>query len=159
MRPPRRDSDDRPVSRSTILVGYDAHPPAERALDRAIDEARKRDARLVVLTVAAMPLDPEGPQNFGSLDDSPPVQLPAAAPPEQERALEAARRRVDEAVPAKFIWSAGDPSASIVEAARDERASLVVLGEHHHGLFGRMFGTDVAENVAAELGAETIVVA
>lgn len=147
------------MARTTILVGYDAHPPADRALARAVEEARKRDGRLVVLAVARMPLDPQDPQNFGSLDDSPPVQLPTEAPPEQRQALEAARRQVDEAIPAEFVWAVGEPAASIVEVAREQRASLVVLGEHHHSRLGRLFGTDTAKSVADELGSETIVVA
>jgi nucleotide-binding universal stress UspA family protein len=160
MRPRGTPRNHRPVSRTTILVGYDAHAAAERALDRAIQEARTRDGQLVVLAVAKMPLDPQGPQNFGTLDDAPLEGLPSAPPPEQEQALAAARRKVAEAaIPAQYLWTAGDPSASIVHVARDKRASLVVLGEHHHSLFGGLFGTDVAKNVAGELGPETIVVA
>jgi hypothetical protein len=56
---------------STILVGYDGAPPARAALIRAIEEARESHANLVVVAVAEMPLNPEGPQNFGTLDDSP----------------------------------------------------------------------------------------
>jgi nucleotide-binding universal stress UspA family protein len=57
------------------------------------------------------------------------------------------------------VWAIGEPASSIVEAARERRASLVVLGEHHHSGLGRLFGTDTAKNVADELGSEMIVVA
>jgi len=46
---------------STIVVGYDGAAPASRALDRAIEEARKSRAQLLVIAVAEMPLNPEGP--------------------------------------------------------------------------------------------------
>lgn len=148
------------MAKTTILVGYDAHPAADRALDRAIEEARTRDGQIVVLAVAKMPLNPEGPQNFGSLEGVPADMLPVYAPPEQEQALEEARKRIESAgIQGDYVWAAGDPTASIVDTARDRHASLVVLGEHHHSALGRLFGTDVVKNVTAELGAETIVVA
>ena len=53
----------------TIIVGYDDKEPAKRALDRAIDEAKKRSGRLVVIAVAELPLNPADPRNFGTLDD------------------------------------------------------------------------------------------
>jgi nucleotide-binding universal stress UspA family protein len=54
---------------STIVVGYDGAPPASRALALAIEEAQKLRAQLLVVAVAEMPLNPEGPQSFGTLDD------------------------------------------------------------------------------------------
>ena len=56
---------------STIVVGYDGEDAATRALDRAIEEARAGGDELVVVSVAEMPFNPEGPQNFGTLDDTP----------------------------------------------------------------------------------------
>ena len=52
-----------------ILVGFDDSDAARRALDRAIAEARERNARLVVLSVFEMPLDPQVDRFFGTLDD------------------------------------------------------------------------------------------
>ena len=45
-------------------------PPSARSA-RAIEEARDSGRQLVVVAVLEMPLNPEGPQNFGTLDDSP----------------------------------------------------------------------------------------
>src|SRR5262249_32336767 len=95
----------------TIVVGYDGREASERALDRAIAEAAKANAQLVVVAVAEMPLDPEGPQNFGSLDASPPVSLPLVTPPELELLFDKARDKADRAnVESDFVWSAGEPS-------------------------------------------------
>ena len=44
----------------TIVVGYDGEDAADRARDRAIAEARSYNAGLVIVSVAAMPLNPEG---------------------------------------------------------------------------------------------------
>jgi nucleotide-binding universal stress UspA family protein len=143
----------------TIVVGYDDKGAARRALDYAVEEAKTSRARLVVLAVAEMPLNPQGLQTFGTLDDSPAPSLPLQPPPDLEEALGHARAVIDAAgVRADYVWSAGDPSGEIVGTARDQKAELVVLGAHHHkGLFG-FFGADVPEAVEHELGAKVVVV-
>jgi nucleotide-binding universal stress UspA family protein len=129
----------------TIVVGYDGEEAAARALERAIEEAQASKGRLVVVSVAEMPLDPEGPQNFGSLDDSPARMIPLVEPPELQPVLAAARERID-------------PANAIIAAARDRKAQLVVLGSHHHGLFSRLLGTDVASEVKRSAGCDVVVV-
>lgn len=145
---------------AAIVVGYDDKKPAQHALERALDEAKEAHARLVVVSVLEMPLDPEGPQNFGTLDDSPARMIPLVLPPDLEPVVAHARERVaDEGVTAEFLWAAGDPGQVIIEVARDRQASLVVLGEHHHGLFAKLAGADVADEVKRGSGADVVVVA
>ncbi len=147
------------MPRQTILVGYDDKEPAKRALQHAVEEAKRGGARLVVLVVAEMPLNPQGIQNYGTLDDSPPVMMPVEPPPDVEAALDNAQEMVRAAgLEAEFSWSAGDPSGEIVAAARDQGADLVVLGEHHHSGLGRLFGSDTAAEVEDELGSNVVVV-
>ena len=144
---------------TTIVVGYDGEEPASRALDAAIDEARHKSGRLVVVAVSEMLLNPEGPQNFGTLDDSPARMIPLVEPPELEPVFAAARERIGAAgVSADFVWAAGEPANAIVTAARDRHADLVVLGAHHHGLFSRLLGTDVAAEVKRSAGCDVLVV-
>jgi nucleotide-binding universal stress UspA family protein len=143
----------------TIVVGYDGHDAAERALGRAIEEAQAAREDLVVVAVDEMPLSPEGPQNFGSLDDSPPVSLPLVTPPELEFLFDKARDRIDAAgLEADYVWSAGEPARELVAVARDRNASLVVLGHHHHGMLSRLLGEDVAATVKREARCEVVTV-
>jgi nucleotide-binding universal stress UspA family protein len=143
---------------STIVVGYDGAAPASLALDRAIEEARRSRAQLLVVAVAEMPLNPEGPQNFGSLDDTPARMIPLVEPPELEPVLAEARERVDSAgLTGEYMWAAGEPADAIVGAARDRGAELIVVGSHHHGLLARVFGPDVATQVKRDAGCEVIV--
>jgi nucleotide-binding universal stress UspA family protein len=143
----------------TIVVGYDDNDAAKRALERGIEEARSTDGRLVVVSVVDLPLNPEGPQPFGALDDSPARTIPLVVPPELEPLQAQAEEKIAAAgVTGEFFWAVGDPAREIVEAARDRNASLVVLGAHHHSALGRLFGADVAAKVEHELGAGVIVV-
>jgi nucleotide-binding universal stress UspA family protein len=141
-----------------ILVGFDDSDAARRALDRGIAEARERNARLVVLSVFEVPLDPQVDRFFGTLDDIADWEgKPIAPPPELVGLLGEARDRVEAAgLQADFMWAAGEPGRAIVDAARDARVEAVVLGEHHHGFLAGLFGADVAAEVRKELDAAVI---
>ncbi len=142
-----------------IVVGYDDEEAAKRALERALEEAKRSGTGLVVVSVVELPLDPEGPQNFGTLDDSPARMIPLVVPDELEPVLAHARGRVAaEGVQADFLWAAGDPANVIVDVARDRNASLIVVGSHHHGFLAKLVGEDVAEEVKRHAGAGVMVV-
>jgi nucleotide-binding universal stress UspA family protein len=144
---------------STIVVGYDGEDAADRALDQAIEQARDHHAKLLVVSVAEMPLNPEGPQNFGTLDDSPPVMIPLVEPPELEPVFAEAHGKIEAAgVRADYFWAAGDAASAIVGAAKDKNARLIVLGSHHHNLLGRLLGGDVAAQVKKDAGCDVLVV-
>jgi nucleotide-binding universal stress UspA family protein len=146
------------VVSSTIVVGYDGAEPAKRALDRAIVEARSARAQLLVVAVEEMPLNPEGPQNFGTLDDTPARMIPLVEPPELEPILAEAKERIEAAgITAEYTWAAGEPASAIVGAARERGAKLIVLGSHHHGFFERLLGPDVATQVKRDAGCDVIV--
>jgi nucleotide-binding universal stress UspA family protein len=143
---------------STIVVGYDGAEPAKKALDRAIQEAQSDRAQLLVVAVAEMPLNPEGPQNFGTLDDTPARMIPLVEPAELEPFLAEARDRIDSAgLTGEYMWAAGEPASAIVGAARDRGAELIVIGSHHHGLLARVLGPDVATQVKRDAGCDVIV--
>ena len=143
---------------SGVLVGFDESAAAGRALDRGIEEARARHGRLVVLSVFEVPLDPQVDRYFGTLDDVADWEgKPIAPPPELVGLLAQARERVEGAgLRADFMWAAGEPGRAIVDAARDARVDVVVLGEHHHGFVAGLLGKDVAAEVERELGSSVI---
>lgn len=144
---------------SGVLVGFDDSAAARRALDRGIAEAQARQARLVVLSVFEVPLDPQVDRFFGTLDDIADWEgKPIAPPPELVGLLAEARDEVEgHGLQAEFMWAAGEPGNAIVEAARDAKVDTVVLGEHHHSFLAGLFGSDVAAAVERELGSTVIV--
>ena len=141
-----------------ILVGYDGSSGGQRALDRAIAEARESHGRVTVLSVANVPLNPDVPRNFGTLSDISAREGAALSPPPDVVAhLTEARDRLAAAgLDADLAWAAGEPGREIVETARRIRAHVIVLGEHHHGLLGNLFGADVDAAVQREAGCEVI---
>ena len=142
----------------TIVIGFDDSDGASRALDHAIAEAASSGDTLVVVAVFEMMFDPEGPQSFGSVNESAQM-MPLVEPPELEPIFAKARTSIEAAgLEADYVWAVGNPADKIAATARDRDARLVVLAAHHHGFLGRLFGTDVAVEVERELGSSVVVV-
>jgi nucleotide-binding universal stress UspA family protein len=141
-----------------ILVGFDGSDGGRRALDRAVAESRNGHAHITVLSVVDVPLDPDVPRNFGTLDDISDREGAVLAPPPDvvDHLTEARDRLAANGVDAELTWAAGEPAHAIVETARRIRAQLIVLGEHHHGLLGSVFGADVDAGVQREAGCDVI---
>ena len=141
-----------------ILVGFDGTDGGRRALDRALAEARDSRAHITVLSVENVPLDPDAPRYFGTLGDiSDREGAPLAPPPDVVAHLTEARERLEAAgVDAELTWAAGEPAHTIVETARTIGAGVIVLGEHHHGFLGNLFGADVDAGVQREAGCQVI---
>src|SRR5690348_3950349 len=116
----------------TIVIGFDDSDGASRALDRAIAEAQSSGDTLIVVAVLEMMFDPEGPQSFGSLGETPEM-MPLVEPPALEPIFAKARARIDATeVAADYVWAVGNPADKIASTARDHDARMVVLAAHHH---------------------------
>ena len=141
-----------------ILVAYDGSDDARRALDRATAEARQSKGHVTVLSVEEVPLDPDVPRNFGTLDDIAAWEGAApSAPPDVVAHLAEARDMLNGAgLSAELIWAAGEPGHVIVETARRIHADVIVLGEHHHGRLASLFGANVDAEVQREAGCDVI---
>jgi nucleotide-binding universal stress UspA family protein len=143
----------------SILVGYDESDASVRALERAAAQAREGNQRVIVLAVMELALDPRDPHQFGTPGDSIPITGPFPEPPQITAILDDARSRLEKAgVAADYRWAPGEPARLIVDVARDEGVSAIVVGHHHHSMLGRLFGADVAADVRREADCEVIVV-
>ena len=141
-----------------ILVGYDGSAGAQRALERAIEEAQKTRGRITVVSVLNVPLDPDVPRNFGTLDDISDREGEALSPPPDvvEHLTEARDRLAAAGIDADLTWGAGPPGDVIVNAAERVRADVIVVGEHHHGFLARFVGADVGADVQHAAGCDVI---
>jgi len=48
-------------------------------------------------------------------------------------------------------WSIGNPGAEIVKAAKKDKAQMIVMGTHGHGILGRAILGSVAQNVLTQV--------
>jgi len=152
----------------TIVAGFDGGDASGRALDRAIRDAQAASARVVVVVVEPMPFDPLGLPEEGPWGLGPPqrdedalreLALDRQTPPALQPLVdEALRRTSDAGVAADILWRVGDPAREIVDVARDEAASSIVVGAHHHRLLGAAFGEDVAGAVRRDARCDVVAV-
>ncbi len=55
-------------------------------------------------------------------------------------------------------WKVGSPATEIIAAARREKAHLIVMGTHGHGLLGRVLLGSVAQRVVADCDVPVLLV-
>jgi nucleotide-binding universal stress UspA family protein len=122
----------------TILHATDFSQASESACKLASALARDYDSRLVVLHVSTAPLIAYGE---GVVPPNPDVLAEIAAKQLEQLPLP------DTSVPTERRVVEGDPSAVILDVAREINADLIVLGTHGRKGISRLFVGSVAEQV------------
>jgi nucleotide-binding universal stress UspA family protein len=108
----------------TVVVGYVAKPEGEAALDRAIDEAKLRGAKVVVVN------SHRGGQDFDG-----------AAAIKAEGEMEAVKARLDEAgVPydLRQLVRGFEPAEDLISIAEANSAELIVIGRRRRSPVGKL---------------------
>jgi nucleotide-binding universal stress UspA family protein len=126
---------------NNIVVGLDGSPRQEHVLAAALDLARRKDAKLMLVRAVSIP-----------------VEVPAAAFSVEPDAvgtilLDSARKDVDKV--AKAIGDRlggvrvelGTPWRTLCEVADQSNAGLIVIGSHSYHGIDRLLGTTAAKVV------------
>jgi nucleotide-binding universal stress UspA family protein len=149
----------------TIVVGYDATEPSERALARAAELAEAFGAQLVVVSVVPlMPVDVVPPGGEPFLMPVPPLAIDSVTAGLESR--EAAEQRLKRAraalagrsVKAEYVTTLGDPGDELVSAAEKHGADLIVVGTREPGFLERLFGGSVSREVARSAHCDVLIV-
>ena len=135
----------------TIVVGYDATEPSKRALARAADIAEKFGSRLVVTSVTPV-IMPSGTHGTAGID---PIDPPAQHQAELEEAQTYLSGRN---LKAELQPAIGDPADSIVEAAEQSGATLIVVGTREPTLLERLLGQSVSQAVPKHAHCDVLIV-
>jgi nucleotide-binding universal stress UspA family protein len=109
---------------STIVVGTDGSPPANAALQEAIDLARSEGAHLHIVT--AYPDPSRFKEHLATTGRDEPVDLQTVAANLLSRAGDAARAA---GVPFDTHDREDDPARAILAVAREQGADMVVVGD------------------------------
>jgi nucleotide-binding universal stress UspA family protein len=133
-----------------ILCALDGSPCADQGLERALELARSTGAELLLVYVAdfhaAMRLGTHYGEALGELRR------------EGEEILGRARdKAAARGVEARALLLTGRAAPLIMEAAREEKADLVVLGSTGRGRVGRFLGS-VSLQVARESPVDVLIV-
>ena len=133
-----------------IVVGYDASPEADRALERAAQVAKAFDADVIVTSVARILL--AAGKGLAGID---PIDPPEMHEEENQRA----KARLSElGIEAKTVDGIGDPARMIVKVAEANDADLIIVGSHTGGALERFFVGSVSDGVKHHASCDVLVV-
>ena len=134
----------------TILVATDGSAASGAAVEQSVALAGGLGARLIVINVVNQPVA----TTTGSV-------LTATRDSARDEAEEIAREVADEAqragVDATYLIREGQPGESIVAAAEEEGADLVVVGTHRRPVVGRLLLGSVSQYVVQHAGVPVLV--
>jgi len=129
-----------------ILVAYDGGAPARRALDTAIELAKRFDASLAIVSVVR--------RHAGRMSVDPWHDTPV-----HDRELaDASGIAAREGVAAELIESFGDPARTIERVAEMGRFDTIVVGTRDQAALARWFQGSTSAHVATHAQATVIVV-
>jgi nucleotide-binding universal stress UspA family protein len=135
---------------NTIVVGYDATEPADRALERAADIGEAFGAKLVVTSVA--PIMISGPRGMGAID---PTDTPDT---HHEDLVKAQQYLSGRKVTAEYQPAIGEPPDTIIDVAEKVGADLIVVGTREPNLLQRLLGQSVSETVQRHAHCDVLIV-
>lgn len=126
----------------TILVPTDFSTCAQQAVDYALGLAAKLDARIFLMHAWTMPnaFSNDSTHRIPSI----PPKLSAAAKASLDASLSDARRVLPRV---EALYYVGDPVPSILTAAVDIEADMIVIATHGRTGLTRLFGGSVTEEV------------
>jgi nucleotide-binding universal stress UspA family protein len=135
-----------------ILIAWDGSRVARRALDVAIDLARRYGGELVAVSVANSPVHAET-----AADRAESVQ---AARSHLVETVDRVRDRADRAgVDLEHIVIEGDrPAEDLLAYAHEHAFDLIIAGHHRTGRAGRLLLRDVPERLVADADVPVLIV-
>ncbi len=128
-----------------ILMAYDGGDPARKALNTAIELAKKFDASMTVVSV--VPVHP-GRAPIDPWDDT---------TVHAQELLEAKKVLREAGIEAELLEPAGDPAKTIERIATDGGYDTIVMGSRHLGAIERVLQGSVSEHVATHADATVVI--
>lgn len=113
-----------------VLVAIDGSEQAEKALKEAIGTAKRNEAFLTVITVSDT--------NMFAADAHMVSYVLEQAEISSKTILKNAEKIISDAVVYEAKVLVGNPKASIVEYAKEEKADLIIMGATGKGAFSRL---------------------
>lgn len=131
-------------SPTTIAVGVDGSEGSGRAAKMAADNARRWDAKLLILTVVRTP---EGWWGLGGAPPTPEA-LTSALMKGQEQILDDTVAKLDlDGIEYETVQELGDPVNRILAVCEERKVDLLVIGRRGAGLVERVVLGSVADRL------------
>ena len=140
-----------------ILVAYDDSSQAAKALDTAIEIAKKTAAEIYLVSVYTLPIN-YGEEYSGVTADIRASFLETTIKHSKEIQAEALDKVMKENITVFAQVVEGKPGPCIVDAVEELNADLVVIGAHKRGAVARVFLGSVSNYVLHQAGCKVLVV-
>lgn len=134
-----------------IVLGYDATPAAEHALERTAEFAKAFGAKVTVASIAR-PLTTAAGRGMGPIDPTDPTSL------HEQEVAEAKKRLAELGIEVDTVVGIGDPGEVIAHLAEERRADLVVVGSRGGGRVRHVFAGSVSDAVRHKASCDVLVV-
>ena len=125
-----------------ILVGLDASPRAAGVLEVAVRLATGLGAKLVLFRGVGIPIEVPS-EAYSVTPDSLENILESSA----QKHLESLAANIAPGIVEKVRVMAGTPWRSVCQAAKEEKADLIVIGSHGYSGLDRVLGTTASRVV------------
>ena len=121
----------------TIIAGTDGSPRAEKAVREAIDIAKSEGARLHLVAAFS-----KRERHWEDLQSSARVQVVDLRQVAEQVLAREAKKAEEQGIEVDYSAREGDPADALLDAAEEEGADLIVLGNKGmHGAQRYMFGS------------------
>lgn len=146
------------MSPKTIVVGIDFSKESEIALNQALEVARHKGAKLVLLHAGAIPDEPLGvPDSMAATVDAFKAELKDRLHQDREQLEKLRERRSGQGAELANMVIEGFPDTAICEAAEELGADIVAVGTHGQTGLKRFLLGSVAERVVRLCSAQVLV--
>jgi nucleotide-binding universal stress UspA family protein len=133
-----------------ILLGYDHTDASRRALERVAQLAKAFDSELTVLSVT--PVAVQAVRSTGPIDPTDPPQRHV------EELADARAYLEGQGITAQYQPAHGDVGDTIVEAAQERGADLIVVGTREPNVIERLFRQSTSDIVAHHAHVDVLIV-
>ena len=135
---------------NTILVGYDETEESRRALERAATLAKALGSKLVVTSVAPVTTPASG-RSIGT--------DPVDGASEHRQELHDAHVYLEgQGLTADYIEAVGHEAESILEAAKERSADMIIVGSRELSKLHRLLGQSVSDAVSHGARCDVLIV-
>ncbi|RED61962.1 MULTISPECIES: universal stress protein [Cohnella] len=136
-----------------ILVPYDGSEPAGRALDKAIQLARKdAGTRLTVAHVINLQ-----PVAIGDMTFTQPESYQEEVKKHGEKIIDSVKQKIGDLSDTDVVILAGSPASAILDYADGSDCDLIIIGSRGLGAFRELMVGSVSHNVILHSGIPVMV--